>query len=89
MKHTKTVMVPETTKQVVDKITCDFCGEEIKEAQHTVDDVVLSYRTGVEYPEGGRGELTEIDICGKCFLNKLIPWVNSQGVVPITSKWDW
>lgn len=34
---------------------------------------------GTSYPEGGSYEGFILDICPKCFKDKLIPWFESQG----------
>jgi hypothetical protein len=89
MKHMKTVVIPETTKQVVDFITCDLCKEKIpKEQSYMVDRVEINHRVGEHYPEGGYGTDTSVDMCGKCFDEKLIPWLLSQNAEPQTEEYD-
>ena len=46
-------------------------------------------KTGSNYPEGGSGEETTIDICPDCFKDKLIPWVESFGGKPTVKEWNW
>lgn len=36
---------------------------------------------GTSYPEGGSFESQILDICPKCFKEKLVPWFISQGGV--------
>ena len=88
MKHMKTVVVPEQRDQVVDFVTCDFCG--VKHANHSYDinEVEVRHKEGVLYPEGGSGTETRVDMCGKCFDEKLVPWLRSQGCLPCTVEWD-
>jgi hypothetical protein len=72
MKHNKILKVPATEKEVIDKITCDLCGKEIeRNFGYDVNDVQVSHRTGSNYPEGGSGEETSADICGKCLMKSL------------------
>jgi len=89
MKHMKTVQVPATEKQIVEKVTCDLCGAEIKRESYSSEEVEIKHRTGDSYPEGGSGDETRVDMCGKCFDEKLVPWLRSQGAEPITEEWDW
>ncbi len=89
MKHLKTVEVPATTRETVDFVTCDLCGEKIDVRGYDVDEVEVRHKTGSNYPEGGSGDETSVDMCGKCFDEKLVPWLRSQGAVPGTDEWDW
>jgi hypothetical protein len=89
MKHMKTVVIPEKTNQVVDYITCDLCKEKIpKKQSYMVDKVEVSHRVGEHYPEGGYGTDTSVDMCGKCFDEKLIPWLRSQNAEPRTEEYE-
>ena len=92
MKHMKTVELPATKKEVVDCITCDLCGEAIirfARAPHpySVDRATVEHNLGERYPEGGHGNLYEFDICGKCFQEKIIHWMKSQGAEPRVENW--
>lgn len=90
MKHTKLIQVPVTTRTIIYAVTCDLCGMEIKlEEEYTVNEVEVRHKVGSNYPEGGSGEETSVDMCGKCFDEKLIPWLISQGAKPNTEDWDW
>lgn len=90
MKHTKTVEVPATTREIVSYVTCDLCGEKIEGRDtYDVNEVEIRYKTGRNYPEGGSGDETSVDMCGKCFEEKLVPWLRSQGVEPRTEDWSW
>jgi hypothetical protein len=89
MKHMRTEQIPATTREVVDKVTCDLCGTEINCRGGDAEEVEVKHRTGFSYPEGGAGEEVSVDLCGKCFDEKLVPWLRSQGVEPRTEDWDW
>jgi hypothetical protein len=89
MKHYKTVTIPEYTKKVEDRVTCDLCGDDIVEKHHEVNEVTVSYRYGESYPEEGWGQEVKVDMCGKCFKLKLMPWLSSQGVQLIEREWEW
>lgn len=94
MKHIKTVEVPATeipatTRQWVDFVTCDLCGARlIAVGSYIVDEVEVRHRTGTRFPEGGGGEETSVDMCGRCFDEKLVPWLRSKGAEPRIEDWD-
>lgn len=89
MKHMKTVQVPAQEKQVIDKVTCDLCNVEIKRSQYSAEGVEVKHRTGNSYPEGGSGQEIAVDLCGKCFDEKLIPWLRDQGATLEWRGWDY
>jgi len=90
MKHMKTVQIPVTTREEVDHVTCDLCDCLITTASSFhVDEVKIEHRKGKEFPEGAYGETTSIDMCGKCFSEKLVPWLRSQGAEPRVDEWDY
>lgn len=90
MKHTKTVEVPATTREIISHVTCDLCGAKIETRDpYEVDEVEIRHKTGSNYPEGGSGDEIHVDMCGKCFDEKLVPWLRSQGVQPRTEDWSW
>ena len=89
MKHMKTIEVPATVKEVLDKTTCDLCGIEITVDNYSAEDVTIRHRTGSRYPEGGSGEEVSVDMCGDCFDTKLVPWLRTQGANPKPEDWDW
>lgn len=70
------------------KRKCDLCGIEsndddwaggIYEVNESTISMEITCRTGEVYPDGGFTSHWEVDICPKCFVDKLIPWMNSQG----------
>lgn len=89
MKHITLVDVPATQRKVVSKITCDLCGEDVKEGldDYDIDVVTVSRKTGAVYPEGGGGEIAEVDICGDCFATELVPWLKKKGARILTTEW--
>lgn len=89
MKHTRSVLVPQTWREVVERVTCDMCGAEIKGRTYgDAEEIEVKHRTGTSYPEGGSGEETSVDLCGKCFDERLIPWLRAQGAEPLMREWD-
>jgi hypothetical protein len=89
MKHLKIVIVPAKEEQYLDYISCDLCGERVDSQGYNAEEVTIKHRTGCNYPEAGSGDETSVDLCGKCFDEKLIPWLESLGVKPTTEEWSW
>lgn len=88
MKHMKKVEIAATTRDETDFVTCDLCGECIEEAGYNIDEIEVRHRTGKSYPESGAGKETYVDMCGKCFDEKLVPWLRTQGAEPYIEVWD-
>lgn len=91
MKHMKTEKVAAVEayeRQVIENIKCDMCHKLIQvEKAYGVEEIEVSARIGKQYPEGGHGEKCEIDICLRCFREKLIPFIEADGN---QIKWeDW
>lgn len=77
---------------------CDLCGLEAKssgwdcgnyEIDETQVSVTVKDRKGENYPECGMGTEYNIDLCPKCFRDRLIPWLQSQGAEIEPVEWDW
>jgi len=78
---------------VVVRVTCDICGYDgkdgdWKENTYDVRETQVSLRTGTSYPDGGSGVEYEVDLCPKCFAERLIPWLESQGAAVRKTEWD-
>mgnify|MGYP000854857557 CR=1 FL=1 len=89
MREIKNQVVPEHTIEVVSKVVCDLCGEEIKREKFSAEEVIIKYTKGESYPDCGNGEDIEVDMCGKCFDEKLAPWLISQGAKLEATYWSW
>jgi hypothetical protein len=90
MKHMESVTIPAREEKRLDFITCDMCGERIESGDaYEVNEVEIRHKTGYSYPEGGSGQEVLVDLCAKCFDDKLVPWLRSQGVNPRVEDWDW
>jgi hypothetical protein len=95
MKMMKTISVPATTREALDYIKCELCPTQTRSdgywptnIGYRVDDVEVEYVTGDSYPEGGSTKTVILDICPKCFEEKLVPWFRSQGGVPRVEERD-
>ena len=92
MKHMKPVEIPARKEMRIEKVTCDLCGNDIKKYAFDLDeaelrmrvraiDISIRHNVGPCFPEGASITETSADICGECFTAKLVPWLESQGVV--------
>ena len=92
MEHFKTEIVPaQPAKEVqkYDKTTCDLCNEQIKEHNFDYDEVSISRKIGSRYPDSGTCNEVKVDMCGKCFETKLVPWLKSMDVTLTEKETFW
>jgi hypothetical protein len=93
MKTYETHTRPASTYEVHAETRCDICGKTTrkkwKDGCFDAVETEVRFKKGSDYPEGGMGTETTIDICPECFESKLIPWVKSHGGQPTTKEWDW
>ena len=89
MKHDMTESVPATTRVVLERTQCEICKCDIDPQASEVEKVKAVRTPGLNYPEGANGEEDSVDLCGKCFYEKLVPWLQSQRIKPPTNDWDW
>lgn len=98
MKHKKLITIPEKQEERVVTVTCDLCGAEGKPNYEGADWTTESYSTnethvrwkkGSSYPEGGSGEQYDVHVCPKCFEERLLPWLRTQGAAPIAEEYDY
>lgn len=87
-------VIEQVTREKIVSITCDICGKNSKEWNshlnyYEKDDVTISHRRGYQYPEGGSGEELDLDICPKCFEDKVLPFFKSLGVKADYKDWEW
>jgi hypothetical protein len=87
MRNYKQIQTTRTEKQCINKV-CDMCGKEDKihpwgnnwVGDYRIEETTIQYETGTHYPESRSTTIYSIDICPDCFKNKLIKWLNEQGV---------
>lgn len=81
---------------VLVETTCDLCGvvakhgrweSSVYEVNETDIEVTVRQKDGDSYPEGGSGTKYIVDMCPKCFKEKLIPWLESQGCKAEREDW--
>ncbi len=102
MKAIKRVTVPAHEEERTEYLACDLCGIRTTDGRcwpeaaragevgpYIVRDVTVSLREGTSYPEGGNTETTIVDLCPRCFRDRLLPWLESQGAKPRGEETDW
>ena len=78
------------------RVTCDFCGAETddpecwppKSGYYGINKVIIQLKTGESYLETRHGKTFMVDMCPKCFREKLAPWVESQGAKVREKDWN-
>lgn len=68
---------------------CVFCDSKIIHKAGVVDNVVISHSIGEAFNEAGFGETTYIEVCVKCFKEKVLPWFKKQNCKIRTMPWDY
>lgn len=85
-------------EKVLLDVSCDLCGYKAKDhnwnsSSYTINEteikITMYQKDGESYPEGGCGTEYNVDICPKCFKDKLIPWLESQGCKAKIIEWDY
>ena len=102
MKIYKEVVIPTRTEKQIEKVICDLCKEA--EGDHeslyqnswpstkgnNLNETCVRWYYGRTYgSDGGNGEEIDVHICSKCFEEKLIPWLKSEGADVRIEKWDY
>jgi hypothetical protein len=91
-KYTK-IEVPARITSKHTSTVCDLCGDETadswRKGAFDAGETTVEVVAGTRYPEGGSGTKIEYDICPKCFMDKLIPWLESQGAKTDIQEWGW
>lgn len=83
-----------STQTILEKTTCDLCGESTSgdnwaDGNYEHDEITIQRVSGAHYPEGDYRETASFDICPKCWEEKLVPWMASQGASPTVKEADW
>lgn len=83
------------------KVTCDLCKKQTEEIDYDnmiqwsgsryqiLETKIMSCVGRNDVDGGGIVEEVSVQLCMDCFLKKLIPWLESQGVVPTKSERCW
>ena len=94
MSQTYKQVKSEVERAVLVAMTCDLCGKQGPRGRWTEDifriaETTVQLKIGSSYPDGGMGDMWDVDICPDCFRDKLIPWLQSQGAAVRETEWDW
>lgn len=101
MKRFKNVVLPAKVVPVCQARVCDLCGANGNPRwqsslwNQTVNETVVSasieirQKEGFQDAESGQGTEYEVDLCPKCFKEKLIPWLQSQNPEIKSAPWEW
>lgn len=75
---------------------CDLCGfetyakdEKWSTSPYNILETEVKIKEGKNYPEGGDWVEKFFDICPQCFKEKLIPWLENQGVKINIKEYDY
>jgi len=94
MKIIKKVLRPAYEEEVLDHLKCELCEattmneDDWGESGYDVLETKVSIEEGKRYPNDGWGVETIVDICPKCFKEKLLPWLISQGAKIRKEEWN-
>ena len=94
MKIFEQRVVPESQVLVCTGVTCDLCGcvsrgRDWAKHLYEVAETAVTCKAGKAWPDEGGHVEYEIDICPKCFVDKLVPWLVSQGSKVERKELDW
>ena len=77
----------ETSKRLAfHERVCDICGIHSSESSNWSkedyghDEIIVSRRMGHHYPGEGYDDVLDLDICPKCFEEKIEPFLKGLGV---------
>lgn len=64
------------------RILCDGCGRptDADDGDYTRNEVEIEARIGDVYPEGDQRDIYEVDLCGPCFVSKVVPALAAVGI---------
>jgi hypothetical protein len=96
MKVYEDKLVPAHTIQTCVKRKCDLCGTESMDCDwketkwnNSETEVAINARRDKYYGNDGDSETCEIDLCPKCFWDRLVPWLKSQGANVEEKSFSW
>jgi hypothetical protein len=86
----------EITETVETEVACDLCGVARRRetcwehaAPYNVSETTIVLEAGTRYPGSGEITRTTFDVCPTCFLDRLMPWLASQGATPHVKRVDY
>lgn len=81
MRFKKIIKAHVAERTAETRETCDGCGRDVDHADHSYREEVatIEARIGDVYPEGSHQTTYEVDVCGQCFLSKVVPALAAIG----------
>lgn len=92
MRHYQTIQIPAKParqEEQLQKMTCDLCSAKLIARSYNINQVNISCESGKSYPEGGDKTTQCFDMCEKCFVDKLVPLLESWGMTSYETEIDW
>ena len=83
------------TEEKLAGMFCDLCGAKTAyddnwaSGIYNIQETEVYLKEGEQYPGSGYGMEYRADICPKCFKEKLIPWLKSQGCKAEMEEWNY
>lgn len=81
MRFKKFVPVHVEERVVSAGVTCDGCGKPISNDGWDQTEITLGAKIGESYGESDMRTAYDLDVCGPCFTEKVIPALAGVGLV--------
>lgn len=82
MRYTKIEEARVERREVRSREVCDSCGRDVDHADRIYheEDVEITALIGDVYPEGSHQTAYDVDICGACFVSRVVPALAAIGI---------
>jgi hypothetical protein len=84
----KKVCMQEVEVIVENYHLCDKCNKKITKQNYDAFECDFTHKTGDSYPDGGSGDLQEMELCQQCAV-ELVELLKQNGYRVNDSKWEW
>lgn len=93
MRKKENYLRPATEEERTAEVKCDLCGRVAPNPDgwdmkgkwgrgYDIESVIVGYRSGSQYPEGGSWKTIFYDVCPQCFQKHIIQFFKQFGVEP-------
>ena len=93
VRHYTDELLPAVMQRRLVRQTCDLCGRvwlgNWDNHRYSVAHTIIECRIGADIMGGSAGKFWQIDLCHTCFVEKLVPWLQSQGAEIEPTDWEW
>jgi len=80
MRFKRVVSAHVEEREVDAQIICDGCGARLDaQPMFQADEVTIEARLGDVYPEGDLRKAYDMDCCGVCFVERMVPALAAAG----------